>query len=94
MYDPLNWFCILQKFFEGLPVGELARAILEKLATSQSPEELESDLVDLCGFEWLDEIELILRHRAQLLTGLQKDKVYNLCLIICLNCIVAFINLE
>ena len=56
----------IQTIFQGLTVPVLALHILEKLSSTTTRMALESELVDLCGYDWLDEITSMILHRDQL----------------------------
>jgi len=47
-------------------VAELALVILNKLTSTSSTASLETDIVDLCGLEWLDDISTMIIHRKEL----------------------------
>jgi len=60
---------IKSKIIAGLTVPVLALAIMKLLATTPSPPTLEADLVDLCGYEWMDDIALLIMHKKELVSS-------------------------
>ena len=52
-------------------MAELALSILENLASAKTSSELESDLVDLCGYEWMDDVTIFLHHRDLLVSSFE-----------------------
>jgi len=49
-----------------MTVGELAVTIMNYLSATPTRPSLESDLLDLCGYEWVADITTIMLHRQQL----------------------------
>ena len=60
--------------YSGLTVQEFVVAVLQKVSTAEDEAELESELVDLCGYQWHESISIILTHRTQLLASFRESR--------------------
>ena len=58
----------------GMSVGEFSLTLLEMLASKKSPEALQTELFDLCGFERFDLISALLEHRQDLVKAAKETK--------------------
>ena len=77
-------------FFKGLTVPELALNIMELLSAKPSRATLESDVVDLCGFQYMDFITTILLHRQELVASFLVCQIIYIPLSIPLHLLLLF----